>query len=210
METGTLAVLETARLRLRPIALTDEEDLFNLFNDPEVYRWIGGPRPRDACVAAVQAAVQHWEEKGHGIWVLAERATGRFVGRCGLRWLDDIAETELLYTLNREFWRRGLATEASVAALDFAFGPVGLRRVVALALPENRASRRVMEKVGMRLEKTAAFRDSPAVWYAISREEYPGFAPLSPRRFPGLLHGGAAPSCSLPPAAGAGPPTAPE
>jgi RimJ/RimL family protein N-acetyltransferase len=172
MEKRMPAILETARLRLRPITLTDEEDLFRLFSDPEVYRWIGGPRPREASVAAVQAAMAHWRQKGHGIWVLAERATGRFVGRCGLRRLDDIGETELLYTLNKEFWGKGLATEASVAALDFAFGPAGLRRVVALALPENRASRRVMEKVGMRLAKTVPFRDSPAVWYAIGREEH--------------------------------------
>jgi ribosomal-protein-alanine N-acetyltransferase len=172
METRTPAVLETARLRLRPIVMTDEGDLFRIFSDPEVNRWTGGPRPREASVTAVQVAVEHWERKGYGIWVLTDRQTGRFVGRCGLRWLDDIGETELLYTLPRELWGRGLATEASFAALDFGFGPAGLRRILALALPDNGPSRRVMEKVGMRLEKTVPFRDSPAVWYAIGKEDY--------------------------------------
>jgi RimJ/RimL family protein N-acetyltransferase len=176
------AVLQTARLRLRPIAPADEDDFDRLFADPDVVRYLGDPRNRPETAVAIQTAVDHWQARGYGIWVLTERATGGFVGRVGLRFAEDVGETELLYTLNKAFWGRGLATEAGAAALDFGFGRAGLGRVIALADPRNVGSWRVMEKLGMRREKVAPFRGEECVWYATDPD---AFAAHSAKQAPG-------------------------
>jgi ribosomal-protein-alanine N-acetyltransferase len=80
------------------------------------------------------------------------------LGRCGFCvFLDNTSEVELGYLLDKSYWRRGLATEASHASLKYGFEVVKLDRIVAIAKPENIASRRVMEKVGMKYEKDAYF-----------------------------------------------------
>src|SRR5262249_29446740 len=119
--------LRTDRLLMRPLTLADEDDYHRLFSDPEVVRYLGpgGVRSRQENRAALAAAVEHWRLHGYGIWKVTERDGGRFVGRCGLR-LGEIDAVELLYTLNREFWGRGLATEAAAAAVRFGFDHAGL------------------------------------------------------------------------------------
>jgi ribosomal-protein-alanine N-acetyltransferase len=166
------ASLETSRLLLRPLAATDEDNLFALFNDPDVMRFLGPLIPREKTATILQTALAHWQQRGYGIWAVQDKASGKFVGRLGLRFLDDIGETELLYTLNKEFWGRGLATEAGAAALAFGFGRAGLGRIIALARPDNVGSWRVMEKLGMRRERIAPFRGEESVWYALGRDEY--------------------------------------
>jgi ribosomal-protein-alanine N-acetyltransferase len=171
--------LETERLRLRPLTAADEEDYHGLFSDPEVVRYLGpgGVRSREENRAALETAVEHWRRHGYGIWKVTERVGGRFVGRCGLRYLDGVNAVELLYTLHKAFWGRGLATEAAAAAVGFAFGRAGLARLVALADPENRASQRVMEKLGFRYERSARFKGGPALWYALGRDDSPAARP---------------------------------
>jgi ribosomal-protein-alanine N-acetyltransferase len=166
---------ETPRLRLRPFAAGDLDDLCGLFGDPEVMRYVGnGVRTREETEASLARMAGHWPRLGFGMWALHDKETGRFVGRCGLQPLADTPEVELGYTLHRAFWGRGLAAEASAAALRHGFETVGLPRVVAIALPENAASRRVMEKAGLAFERTAADPYGPreVVWYALSRADY--------------------------------------
>src|SRR5262249_45212880 len=145
--------LETSRLWLRPITADDLDDLARLFGDPLVMRYLGtgNVRSREESSAALNDMIDHWARRGYGIWALCERHSGRFLGRCGLQFLDALGETELLYTLLRECWGRGYATEAATAALRFGLEQCGLERVVALALPEHTASLRVLAKIGMRL-----------------------------------------------------------
>jgi [ribosomal protein S5]-alanine N-acetyltransferase len=162
--------LTTARLRLRPLGAQDLDDIVRLFSDPEVTRYLGrGPtRTRDQLAAILRDVVAHWEQRGYGIWAVHEQETGAFVGRCGLRFLDDIGEVELLYTLQQAYWGRGYATEAARVSVRFAFERTHLNRLIALADPDHGRSRRVMEKLGMRLEKEAPFRSLPTVWYALT------------------------------------------
>jgi ribosomal-protein-alanine N-acetyltransferase len=166
--------LETARLRLRPFQLGDLEDLYRLYGDAEVMRYItnGQPRTREDTIAALARMMGHWPRLGLGMWALFDRADGRFIGRCGLQPLGDSTETELGYTLLKEFWGRGIATETARLALRHGFETCGLERIIAIAHPANGASRRVIEKVGFRYEKTGPFKDQEVVWYGFSRDEY--------------------------------------
>jgi ribosomal-protein-alanine N-acetyltransferase len=119
--------------------------------------------------AAITRSLDHWDRRGYGVWVLGDLATEAFVGHCGLRYLDEIQDTEILYALTRSYWGRGLATEAAGAALRFGFDRAGLDRIIALAVPENTASLRVMDKVGMRYERDAFVFGMDLVQYAVSR-----------------------------------------
>jgi ribosomal-protein-alanine N-acetyltransferase len=166
--------LETARLRLRPFREGDLEDLYRLYGDAEVMRYIsdGRPRTREETVAALARMMGHWPQFGFGMWALFDRTDGRFIGRCGLQPLREGSEIELGYTLFKEFWGRGIATETARLALRHGFETSGLERIIAIAHPANGASRRVMEKVGLRYERTGPFKDQEVVWYALGRDEF--------------------------------------
>jgi RimJ/RimL family protein N-acetyltransferase len=167
---ATAYELTTLRLRLRPLGPENLDDLARLFADPAVTRYLGGglTRTREQTAALLPDVVAHWGQRGYGIWAVLDRETGTFLGRCGLRFLDDVGEVELLYTFQQAFWGHGYATEAALASVRFAFEQTRLGRLIALADPEHVRSRRVMEKVGMRLEKEAPFRSLPTVWYALT------------------------------------------
>jgi ribosomal-protein-alanine N-acetyltransferase len=167
--------IDTARLHLRPFVPGDFEDLFRLYSDPDVMRFIGqGVRSREETEQGLARGIGHWRDRGFGMWAAFDRASGRFVGRCGIQPLLDTGEVEVGYALHREFWGRGLATEGSLAALRFGFQTIGLSRIVAIARPENAGSRRVLEKAGLTYEKTgpSPYGLHDVVWYGLSRSEY--------------------------------------
>jgi RimJ/RimL family protein N-acetyltransferase len=166
---------ETAHLRLRPFTAADLDDLCRLFADPDVMRYIGkGVRDSAETKSTFDRMMSHWTQLGFGMWAVHDKESGRFVGRCGLHPLANTGEVELGYTFHREFWGRGLATEASREALRFGFESLRLERVVAIARTANVASRRVMEKVGMVYEQTgpSPYDGSEVAWYALSRAVY--------------------------------------
>lgn len=148
----TLAVLDTARLRLRPPSLEDAEGIAAYGGDPEVSRYVSWPRHRSFDDAEVFlryaiAAV----EKGHECnWVIIERASEQLVGTIGLRLQGH--RVELGYALARRHWGKGFATEAAAAIVDWALGRPEIHRVWAVCDVDNVASARVLEKIGMRRE----------------------------------------------------------
>jgi len=151
----TVPVVRTERLILRGFTPTDVTPYHALFNDPEVTRYLpikGEPVAMDRVERAMARVEEHWRDRGYGIWAVSDATTGRFLGQCGLNAVEEAGEIEVLYELAREAWGRGLATEAAEAAVRFGFDTVGLGRIVAYAVAENRASTRVMEKVGMHRE----------------------------------------------------------
>jgi RimJ/RimL family protein N-acetyltransferase len=117
---------------------------------------------------ALEHDLLHWQHHGFGPWVLRSRDEDRFVGRGGLAWttVEGSAMVELPWSLLPEFQGRGLAAESAVAALGVA-SRVGLKRVVSLTLPGNRASRRVMEKIGLTFEREIEHCGLPHVLYGI-------------------------------------------
>jgi RimJ/RimL family protein N-acetyltransferase len=176
---------ETARLLLRPFTTADFDDLYSLYSDPEVMRYIGaGVRTREETEQGMVRTADHWSRIGLGMWAVFEKDTGRFVGRCGLQPLAETPEIEVGYALHREFWGRGYATEGALAALRFGFETAGLNRIVAIARPENTGSRHVMEKAGMTYERTvpSPYGIHEVVWYGLARDRFREL-------FPGTTHG---------------------
>jgi ribosomal-protein-alanine N-acetyltransferase len=152
-----MILLETPRLLLRHQELTDLDALWALYCDPQITRYIpDAPRSRAEALEELQ-----WHMHGHprdprlGLWATIHKATGRFIGRCGLLpWtIEGRQEIEVAYTIAREFWNQGLGTEAAQAILTYAFETLHINRLVCLIDPDNIASQRVAEKIGMRLER---------------------------------------------------------
>jgi RimJ/RimL family protein N-acetyltransferase len=151
--------LETARLRLRRLTVDDVDHLYELDADPLVMRYINGGRetPRDEVAHEVLPRMMRWydvrTDVGH--WAGELVASGEFVGWFGLSPVDDDpADLSLGYRLRREFWGQGLASEGCRALVRAAFNDIGAERVSAETMTANKASRRVMEKAGLKFSHT--------------------------------------------------------
>ena len=105
-------------------------------------------------------------------WKLTEKPSGNLIGFCGVGFWRDAVDPEIGWWLARACWGRGLATEAAVTALGDAFDRVGLERIISIAMPGNRASTRIMEKLGLAFDcefESGGFR---LVRYAMDRAQY--------------------------------------
>lgn len=153
-------VLETDRLRLRRFTEADVDNLVDLDSDPEVMRYLSGgrPTPRDAVESVILPRfLATYESLGcYGWWAAVEKATSSFVGWFSLHPVEERPPDtlEVGYRLRRSAWGRGYATEGVVALIHRAFTECGARRVQGTTYQANLASRRVMEKAGMKLVGT--------------------------------------------------------
>jgi [ribosomal protein S5]-alanine N-acetyltransferase len=159
--------VETDRLVGEPIGPEHRDGLVAMLGDPRVGATLGGvaaPSDVDRQIASMSA---HWEEHGFGWYAFLDRGTGAVVARGGPHQAHIAGrdEVEIGWTVVPERWGQGLATELGAASLDIAFGPLGLVDVVSFTLPENRASRRVMEKLGFAFERDTVYAGHPHVLY---------------------------------------------
>jgi [ribosomal protein S5]-alanine N-acetyltransferase len=147
------SVVATERFDLRLLVPEDAGPLHRLYGDPEAMRYVGADgraRTPEQTARGVGRLIEHQQRHGYSLWAVTERETGEVIGVAGLV-LEDFEgpDVEVVYELQRDRWGRGIATETASACLEVAFGELGLRRVIALAYPENAPSVRVMEKMGM-------------------------------------------------------------
>jgi len=173
MNNTNILVIETGRLRLRPLVQEDFDAIFALNSDPEVMRYITGgePMPRDQVEARLQFYLDHWQRHGFGLFAIEDIDTGEFAGFCGLQYLDSTSEVEVGYRLAEKYWGKGIATESGRVSLQFGFDYLNLDRIVAVVHPENLASQRVIEKLGLRYEKRARYYNTDVIYYALNRDE---------------------------------------
>ena len=145
--------IETARLLLRQMTLSDVEPLVQLWTDPDVTRFMGGPRDPEPLKEGLLEDVS--SEECFNLWPVIEMASGLLVGHCGLldKEIDGRPEVELVYFIARSAWGKGFATEMAAALAAYARSQLGLTRLVSLVEPDNGASRRVAAKVGMHFRK---------------------------------------------------------
>jgi ribosomal-protein-alanine N-acetyltransferase len=152
-----MKILETKRLILRHQVLTDLDDLYALYCDPDIIKYIpDAPRNYQETREELE-----WHMNGHpkhpelGLWATIHKGTNKFIGRCGLLpWtVDSTYEVEVAYTISKAFWGQGLGYEAAQAILNYGFDQLHLTRLICLIDPENLASKKVATKIGMSFEK---------------------------------------------------------
>lgn len=158
-----MVVLETERLLFRAHQPADLDAYCAIEADPEVRRYVGGaPRTRQQAVRKFRSAHLKGASNKLGLRATVFKADGKYIGYCGLyphfRARGGVVprEATLAFTLARDYWGRGLATEAGQAFIAHGFGDLRLRRIVAVAEVENAASLRVLQKLGFTLLRTEA------------------------------------------------------
>lgn len=140
----------TPRLLFREMTPSDLDAMARLLGDPTVMEFYPRPKTRPEALAWIEWNQRNYREHGYGLWIV-ENHDGAFVGDCGLTWqrVNGQPRLEVGYHVVPEFQGLGLATEAAQACRDSARDMLGAQELVAIIHPENRASRRVAEKLGM-------------------------------------------------------------
>jgi RimJ/RimL family protein N-acetyltransferase len=168
----TREVLGTARLAIVPFAPADVDVLLALHADPEVQRFLdpeGRPWPRSVIEAKIAGWMEDERRLGYAKWKVVRRDDGAFLGRAGFGVLNETGETELGFALAREHWGRGYATELATGLLVWVFAHTALDHVIAIVHERNAASRRVLEKAGMRQRERRVWHGMPFAFYATER-----------------------------------------
>ena len=153
-----MKVLETPRLDLRDMVPSDAPFMLGLLNDPAWIRYIG-----DRGVRTVEGAREYLETRiismygrfGFGLWMVEHRDDRQPLGICGLVKRDTLPDPDIGFAFLPEHWRNGYALESAAAVFEFARSRLRLPRVMAIVNPENAASIRVVEKLGLTLERQA-------------------------------------------------------
>jgi ribosomal-protein-alanine N-acetyltransferase len=163
-------ILQIDGFIMRPVQISDLDVFTALWSDPVITKFLpirGIGLSRESVEKGLTCFLEHWNIYGYGVWAIEENLTSQMIGYCGLRYLNDLNETEVLYGLAKDYWGRGITTKAAKAATDFGFSKAGVKKIIALALPENCASTRVMEKAGFQYEKKIYCFGLDAVCYVI-------------------------------------------
>ena len=149
--------LETERLRLRRYRPGDLDDLHAMFSDPEHMRWYPEPFPIERTRAWMDRTFDRYRDDGFGLWVVEERSTGSFLGTAGptIQEVDGEKHVEIGWHTRPGRKGEGIAPEAGAAARDWAFANLDVDHVISLVRPENQASCRVAEKIGMHVDRMA-------------------------------------------------------
>ncbi len=151
----SMTVLETPRLRLRHLCVNDIEAVAALYADRVGMASKGGPRPYSDAQHNVLEAIAEYKSIGYGFYATIYRENNGLIGLCGLlaQTVDGQAEIEIAYMFAKEYWGKGLATEAAQALKHYGFTQVQAKRLIALIAPTNIASQRVAVKIGMHCER---------------------------------------------------------
>jgi RimJ/RimL family protein N-acetyltransferase len=149
------STLETSRLRLRPLEMTDAEALNDIQSDPVHMRFYPHPFSLEESREWIDRMRERRERDGFSLLAVEDRETGEFLGNVGpiLQHVDGVDEVELGWSITPARARQGIATEAALACRDWAFAALPLDHLISLILPDNVPSRGVAEHIGMTVWK---------------------------------------------------------
>ena len=151
-----MKILETERLLLRQFSTDDADFILRLLNEPSFIQNIGDRGVRtleDARSYILRVPISSYEKNGFGLYLVILKQTSASIGMCGLIKRDVLEDVDIGYAFLPEYWSKGYAVEAALAVKKYARDGIGLRRLVAITDPENQASIRLLEKLGLRFEK---------------------------------------------------------
>ncbi len=173
--------LETERLILRGPQESDLDQYAAMMADEDVVRFIGGCVMDRADAWRNMAMVAgHWHFRGFGFFALEEKATGHFVGRVGPWMPESWPDYEIGWTLNKNAWGKGFATEAAVAAIEWSFAERSdLRRVISIIDENNLASQAVAARIGeTQTDETFEYKGGRYPIWAVTRTAWEAGAAL--------------------------------
>lgn len=169
-----IMLIESDRLRLRQFTYDDLDDIYRIWIDPDVrkYLWDDEIISKEKAENILTYCIDFFQENGFGIWAIIHKQQDELIGFCGFRFLDDTPEIEIIFGISPTYWRMGLTKEAIKAAIRYGFEEHDFKCIVGLANIENIASWRVMEKAGMKYEKRTLYNNQDVVFYSLSRSAW--------------------------------------
>lgn len=165
-------MFETERLRIRLFRDSDLDRLDEIHSDPVSMRYMGLVRTRDETREKIRAYIDDFPKNGFTMWALESKDDGDLVGRAGLSFLDGTEEIEVGYLIDRKLWGRGLATEAARACVHFGFEEVGLEWIVGIVQPPNKASLRVLRKLGFVYLRDDHYYNADVLYHRLERSRW--------------------------------------
>ncbi len=172
-------IAETERLILRMIGEGDETEHDRLLNSPTIMRYIGGPMEPAEIEQRHAKGMAMFAREGFSFLFVIEKASGEMVGYCGIKRVDDpsapnVGDHEIGWKIREDRWGLGYASEAMRAVIDWAFSRIGAPHVVAITDPDNTASWKLMEKLGMvrREELDFEAEHGPLIQYSLTADQW--------------------------------------
>lgn len=173
---GMIPILETERLVLRGWRPDDFEALAAIHGDQAVMTFLGGVQERNDAWRSLASLVGHWAMRGYGKWAVERKADGAMMGRVGLINPEGWPGIELGWTLGAQYWGQGYATEAALAAMDYAFLTQPLDRLISCIDPGNAGSQAVARRIGQGKGERSVLRIGGKTFiidiWAISRDDW--------------------------------------
>ena len=170
--------IETPRLLLREYVLDDAPSLLKLNNDAKVMRYLTDKNPisLEEAQKIVQTLQNQYVTYGYGRWAVIEKKTGLHLGWCGLKYREDDKIrgifTDIGYRFEHQYWGVGFATESAKACLSYGFEVLGLQSIIGCADKGNKASRRILEKIGLQFKTDFLLDGRPTDWLEISSDAF--------------------------------------
>ncbi len=168
----SLVLIETQRLMIREFSLEDLDVVAALLSSKEVMQFsVHGPLSRAKSEAFLEGCINGYRQQGYSLYAVIRKDTNHFIGYCGfyLPIVNGKQEIELGYRLTVDAWGQGFATESARACKDYGFNELKFTRLISLIDPENIASIKVAEKVGLTLEEKTTFHDHDVLVYSMTR-----------------------------------------
>jgi len=174
MSVKARTMAETERLILRDMSEADTEAFLEIFSDPVAMKYFGVIFDRPRMLKWVQDNLEHQRKHSFSLMTVVLKETNEVIGDCGLETteINGRLRVGIGFDFKRKCWNQGYATEAANAVMEHAFSDLELDNLSAWINPENGASRRVAEKLGMTIEKTIPRGGKPYAVYSISRSEW--------------------------------------
>lgn len=171
--------LETKNLIIRELRLEDTDGMFALDSDPDVHQYLGNKpiHTKQESIDVIHYIRQQYKDNGIGRWAIMDKQTNEFVGWTGLKLITTEINGltnyyDLGYRLLKKYWGKGIATEAAVATLRYAFENLNLLEVYAMVDSQNIASNKVLKKVGFRYIKMFIIERQEHNWYTIRKNDF--------------------------------------
>src|SRR2546421_5612637 len=165
--------LQTERMLLRWFRETDFPQYLAMSSDPEVMKFLGGkPQTEIEAWKSMAAFMGHWYFRGFGVWAVEEKSSRKLIGRIGFMDPSGWPGFELGWTLARESWGKGYATEGARRAMEYAFNEMHRERLISLIAPDNINSIKVAERLGETVQGETEFLGRSVLIYGISRDEW--------------------------------------
>jgi ribosomal-protein-alanine N-acetyltransferase len=164
----------TSRLILRPLEPSDSKSLYRIFCQPDILTFFPNPKPPElsGVERMITGQLEHWQQYGYGWWAVQDKNSSEHIGWCGLQFLPETEEVEVAYLLDKDYWGRGLATEAAESALQYGFDETGENEIVGIVHPQNDASIRVLEKIGMTFMVRKPYFGMDCLRYALLADDF--------------------------------------